>query len=276
MRINNNIMAVNTTRQLVMNRDLGTKSMQKLSSGYRINSASDDAAGLAISEKMRNQIKGLNQASRNAQDGISLMQTAEGGLAQTHAILLRMRELSVKASTDTLQDADRTQIKSEFDALMDETDKVATLTKFNNMNLLDATGGSDSDGNFTFHVGANKDETLVLTINDMQTSGVLAMDGAVVDTVSDANDAIETLDTAIGFVSTERANLGANINKLEYKIKNLDSAAENTTAAESRIRDVDMAQEMVEFTKNDILQQAAQAMLAKANQAPQAVLQLLR
>jgi flagellin len=238
----------------------------------RINRAGDDAAGLAISEKMRAQVRGLNQASRNAQDGISLIQTAEGALTETQAILQRMRELAVQASNDTNVAKDRSAIAGEVKELQDEINRISSQTEFNTQKLL--------DGNFSskkFQIGANKDQTITLSIGSMDaaTLGVDAINGEM-DTATKATAAIEVINTAITKVSTERAKLGANQNRLEHTIKNLDTSAENLQAAESRVRDVDMAKEMMSFTKNNILQQAAQAMLAQANQAPQGVLQLLR
>lgn len=454
MRINNNLMAMNTHRQLGLSNSAGAKSMSKLSSGYRINSASDDAAGLAISEKMRGQIRGLNQASRNSQDAISMIQTAEGALNETHAILQRMRELAVQSATDTNTDADRGEIQKEITQLTSEIDRISTDTEFNTKKLLDGSiensatvdatnaaslvganivddnlvagdyavtvsavtvdiadfadsgtnadavdlttpgagieagsytltttmNGSnvdvsiaDADGNvigtavnqantgdiavtitgggsltlshdgtnnfaagevtfnvdvdatfsvadpdgavigattvtdnnssavsvggleiefdstltaaastFTvatnavkFQIGANEDQETALAIGDMS-SEALEIDAIDLSTRDGASAAITTINDALETVSSERAKLGAVQNRLEHTIKNLDTSSENLQASESRIRDVDMAKEMMEFTKNNILQQAAQAMLAQANQAPQGVLQLLR
>ncbi len=380
MRINNNLMAMNTHRQLGIANNMGARSMEKLSSGYRINRAGDDAAGLAISEKMRGQIRGLNQASRNAQDGISLIQTAEGALNETHSILQRMRELAVQAATDTNTGVDRQEIQKEINELIDEIDRIAKQTQFNEQNLLDGSFAGKR-----FHIGANEGQDISLSINAMtsgpvggtaastfdnqdvavggQTATVngtfagttdvevsmrwsgtvweidngsgtyatwttpvivngvtftapgddgtgttpvsvnlvagtgggtpvgpgLGIDGLKVDldvdpvptsggvlSNSDASGAITTIQTAIETVSAERSKLGAYQNRLEHTINNLDNTSENLQAAESRIRDVDMAKEMMEFTKQNILQQAATAMLAQANQSPQGVLQLLR
>ena len=403
MRINNNIMALNAHRQLSINNTNTQKSLEKLSSGYRINRAGDDAAGLSISEKMRAQIRGLNMASKNAQDGISLIQTAEGALNEVHEILQRMRELAVQAANDTNQDVDRKAIQDEVDQLAVEITRIANNTEFNNKKLLN--GDLETVG-LTFHIGANKDQNMSLTINDMSSKTLEVQDtvyskevisdsklyvvsrtndktikiqfsasddnnnpavtkttanydsdtgiititlkqeagngtpgsvadnygdikaalesvaeeaGIMVITVDDfngdatvseapqavdikgasdwelsddissklgilginvstkeaANDAIDKIDQAIRKVSTERSKLGAVQNRLEHTIKNLDTSAENLAAAESRIRDVDMAKEMMEFTKQNILQQAATAMLAQANMAPQTVLKLL-
>ncbi|MDD2457531.1 MAG: flagellin [Eubacteriales bacterium] len=402
MRINNNMMAMNTHRQLGIANAAGAKSMSKLSSGMRINSAADDAAGLSISEKMRGQIRGLNQASRNAQDGISMIQTAEGALQETESILQRMRELSVQGANETLASEDRTAIGTELKALSEEIDRIADNTKFNGKTLLngdlagaqlDSTGevvvgtalatgaaaavtsidvsGAESNEDYTFtasgtagnliltrvsdsvsqeitldatigvdgtmnlnfeelgvnltisgasaktaanivtdlstaatdtistmagstaakiHIGSDSDQDLSVTFGDMTTAQLGTTPGAtdletlvtnvaaesIVSTNAQANTLIEQLDVAIGQVSTQRSQFGAVQNRLEHTIKNLDTSAENLQASESRIRDVDMAKEMMELTKNNILQQAAQAMLAQANQAPQGVLQLLR
>ena len=271
MRINNNIMAMNTHRQLGIANNGGAKAMEKLSSGFRINRAGDDAAGLAISEKMRGQIRGLNQATRNAQDGISLIQTAEGALQETHSILQRMRELAVQSANDTNQDSvDRQAIQAEVTSLLEEIDRIAGQTEFNEKGLLQ-TGGVA----FKFHIGANEGQSIDVTIGDMD-AATLLIDSIDLGTQGGADSAITLINDAINSVSTERANLGAVQNRLEHTINNLGTSAENLQASESRIRDVDMAKEMMEFTKQNILQQAATAMLAQANQAPQGVLQLLR
>ncbi|NLG53412.1 MAG: flagellin [Clostridiales bacterium] len=270
MRINNNLMAMNTTRQLGINSENSSKSMEKLSSGYRINRAGDDAAGLAISEKMRAQIRGLNRAARNAQDGISLIQTTEGALGEAQNIMQRMRELAVQGASGTLTDDDAAEIGKEYDALKAELEDIAKNTDFNGIRML-ANGADD----VTLQVGANAGETMTVTAFDLETE-IEALAQATIDTVTLAAAEIPLLDVAIKNVFGARAQLGAEQNRLEYKIKNLNTGSENLQAAESRIRDVDMASEMVNFTKNDILQQAAMAMLAKANQAPQGVLQLLR
>lgn len=414
MRINHNVAALNTYRQLTVANNAATKAMEKLSSGLGINKAGDNAAGLAISEKMRGQIRGLDQASRNAQDGISLIQTAEGALNETHAILQRMRELAVQSANDTYTEVDRSEIQKEIDQLSQELSRIGSTTEFNTQKLL--------NGNFkgTFHIGANENQNLTLTINDMRgyalgVAGKVAVkvavevtdsdsvglkiegtytvvaasegtgyellnaDGTVVGSSTDgkewvgssgklfefaeavtqgtvvieetgadtytatvlidnaglqageytvntdsevldaagnvigkldgtevkdlagnvlvsfsaavteftvggvnvssqaaANKAITTINNALEKVSAERSKLGAYQNRLEHTINNLGASAENLTAAESRIRDVDMAKEMMEFTRANILSQAAQAMLAQANQLPQGVLQLLR
>ncbi|REJ17162.1 MAG: flagellin [Caldibacillus debilis] len=278
MRINHNISALNTYRQLSFNNTQTAKNLEKLSSGYRINRAGDDAAGLAISEKMRGQIRGLEMATKNAQDGISLIQTAEGALNETHAILQRIRELAVQAANDTNTDNDRDELQKEVNQLIAEIDRIADTTQFNTKNLLNGSGTG-----IVFHIGANQDQNVTLDISSMkakalglQTGSGSGLQNLQINTQSAANAAISIIDSAIDKVSSERAKLGAMQNRLEHTINNLGAAAENLTAAESRIRDVDMAKEMMEFTKNSILTQAAQAMLAQANQLPQGVLQLLR
>ena len=290
MIINHNLMAMNTHRQLGINNTATSKSMEKLSSGFRINRAGDDAAGLAISEKMRGQIRGLKQAMRNAQDGISLIQTAEGALSETHAILQRMRELAVQAATDTNTMTDRKELQKEINQLLDEIDRIGNNTEFNTQKLLDGTYSAKK-----IHIGANEDQNMDITIGDMRTdvlggngsetsSGISSLKVDDVDnaetggvlTQSGANAAITIINRAIEQVSAERSKLGAIQNRLEHTIANLGTSAENLQAAESRIRDLDMAEEIMAFTKNSILQQAATAMLAQANQQPQTVLQLLR
>lgn len=382
MRINNNIAAMNTYSRLASAQGAQAKSLEKLSSGLRINKAGDDAAGLAISEKMRGQVGGLNQAVRNAQDGISLIQTAEGGLSETHSILQRMRELAVQSSNDTNTDNDRIEIQKEMNQLSTEINRISANTEFNEKKLL------NGDFNGKFQIGANKDQSMSLEVSDMSSKALniqgtvtkgtvggldilsrnssvtatLAVDEAaeVAETTVDvdaatgnitinvatketatagvfegkatdaeikaalekkgiavqytdpedtgatvrtadvaavtlnstaatesknfgidvlsqnaANTAIKTIDDAINQVSAERSKLGATQNRLDHTINNLTTTSENLSAAESRIRDVDMAKEMMNFTKNNILNQASTAMLAQANQMPQGVLQLL-
>ncbi|MEW4327904.1 flagellin Hag [Rossellomorea marisflavi] len=280
MRINHNIAALNTHRQLGSANNAQAKSMEKLASGLRINRAGDDAAGLSISEKMRGQIRGLDQASRNAQDGISLIQTAEGALNETHSILQRMRELAVQAgNAATNETDDLTAISDEITQLQTELDGIADRTEFNGKKLLD--GNFDS----TLQIGANSGQQHTIAISaDSAASTAFTATGLGVDataltwdgTTTATDDNITAINAAITKVSAARSNLGANQNRLEHTINNLDNASENLTAAESRIRDVDMAKEMMEQTKNSILSQASQAMLAQANQTPQGVLQLLR
>lgn len=373
MRINNNVMAMNTHRQYSVNNDAMAKSAAKLSSGYRINQAGDDAAGLAISEKMRAQIRGLKMASKNSEDAISLVQTAEGALTETQSILQRMRELAVQSSSATNETVDRTALQEEFSQLKSEIDSISTDTSFNNMKLLDGsfgqkvtvgagsiqeyndgvmdiklegfaasttaytitydagvftlTGGAlassytfaatdpGTAGTLTASFGANgivgsltfefdathnaafgDDSTLLFTVsqeeaeiqtgaNEAQTMGVsigkmdtitLGVDDEMIDTAANASKAISAVNDAINAVSAQRAKLGAYQNRLEHKINNLDTSSENLQAAESRIRDIDMAAEMTTYTQNSILVQAATSMLAQANAAPQNVLKLLQ
>lgn len=250
MIINHNISALNTHRQLGANNNAVSNSLEKLSSGLQINKAGDDAAGLAISEKMRGQIRGLEMATKNAQDGISLIQTAEGALNETHSILQRMRELAVQSSSDTNTDSDRAELQKELNALTEEIDRIADNTEFNTQNLLNG-GGTEGDGtvSFTFHIGANSEQNLELEIGSMGTEA-LEISGLAVEDVNSENaggimtqegadTAITTIQAAIDKVSGERSNLGAVQNRLEHTINNLGASAENLTAAESRIRDVD-------------------------------------
>ncbi|WP_214736886.1 flagellin [Exiguobacterium sp. s162] len=364
MIINNNLNAMNAHRNMTFNTSNAGKAMEKLSSGLRINRAGDDAAGLAISEKMRGQIRGLDQATRNSQDGISMIQTAEGALNETHSILQRMRELAVQGANDTNVTQDRDAIQEELTALKSEIDRIGNTTEFNKQKLLNGGLGGTVDqdaatttvlavtgvasastngatdgtytitsatageltmtfggktqtianaagaqelnfsefgitiktnagytadtavgnvvvdpGSVTFQIGANEDQNLSLNIRDMKTDGVLnlATAGRVdVSTHAAAKASVTNIEGAITEVSKERSKLGAYQNRLEHTINNLKTSSENLTAAESRVRDVDMAKEMMNFTKNNILNQASQAMLAQANSAPQAVLQLLR
>jgi len=273
MRINNNINALFAQNKLTATNTNLTKSLEKLASGLRINRAGDDAAGLAISEKMRGQINGLNQAQRNAQDGISLIQTAEGALNETHSMLQRMRELAVQAGNDTNTTADRTKIVDELNKLKDEITRIANQTEFNTQKLM--TGGFSSK---SFQIGANAQQTIDITVKDMTASAGLSLTAATINAATQkagVSALITAVDAAINTVSNERSTLGTLQNRLEHTIANLQTSAENLSAAESRIRDVDMAAEMVKFTKNQILVQAGTAMLAQANMAPQSVLQLL-
>jgi flagellin len=272
MIINNNITALNAYRNTTDVNTRVEKTMEKLSSGLRINRAGDDAAGLAISEKMRGQIKGLDMATKNAQDGISMIQTAEGALNETHAIIQRMRELAVQSANDTNTDDDRQKIQLEVTQLLQEVDRIANTTEFNTQVLLN---GELEDDGVVFHIGANKDQNVKLQINDMKASA-LGLDKFKVTDQESANDAIELVNNALENVSGERAKLGATQNRLEHTINNLRVSSENLQAAESRIRDADMASEMVNFSKDRIISQSGTAMLAQANAAPQSVLQLLR
>lgn len=283
MRINNNIMAMNANRQLAINNNGMAKALEKLSSGFRINRAGDDAAGLSISEKMRGQIRGLTMASKNAQDGISLIQTAEGALQETHAILQRMRELVVQAGNlGTNQDEDLQAIQDEINALIEElggtadSKGISDRTQFNGKTLLDGTYKLSGGSTLTFQIGANANQKVELTIEDMSAEGLGVNDIDVTDfTTTNFDTQLGKVDNAIEKVSQQRSKLGAMQNRLEHTIKNLDNAAENLQAAESRIRDVDMAKEMMEFTKQSILQQASTAMLAQANNLHSTVLKLL-
>jgi len=267
--VQHNLTAMNSQRQLGITTGQQAKSAEKLSSGYRVNRAGDDAAGLAISEKMRSQIKGLNKASTNAQDGISATQTAEGALNETHSILQRMNELATQAANDTNTAEDRSQIDKEMKQLTSEIDRIKSTTQFNTMNLL--------DGSFTgkqLQVGALSGQTISISITSMSSSS-LGVSSLTVTSNAAAGTSMSKIQSAIDKVSTERAKLGALQNRLEHTIANLDTTAENTQAAESRIRDTDMADEMVNYSKNNILAQAGQSMLAQANQSTQGVLSIL-
>jgi flagellin len=268
LRINTNVEAFNAHRQLVGTQTLMSRSMEKLSSGLRINRAADDAAGLAISEKMRAQIRGIDRAHQNAMDGISMVQTGEGALNEVHSILQRMRDLSVQASNGGANDADaKGAAQKEFAQLNEELDRIGDTTSFGKNKLL--------DGNYsgTFQVGANAGEEMTIDIDAISSSD-LGTDA--LDLTTGASGAITTIDDAIQTVSDQRASLGAYQNRFEHTINNLNVAVENLSASESRIRDTDMAQEMVSFTRSQILTQAGTSMLSQANQASQNVLSLLR
>jgi flagellin len=269
MVVQHNVNAMNANRQLGITTGIQAKSSEKLSSGYKINRAADDAAGLAISEKMRRQVRGLTQAVANAQDAISMVQTAEGALNEVHDMLQRMNELAVKAANGTMTTADRSYIDKEITALKSEINRVATTTTFNEQSLL------ASNKTFDLQVGAetSTDNQITVTINKMNCSG-LGIDGSVSD-VDAAKDLIGQVKDAIDTLNNQRADLGAQQNRLEHTVNNLNNVVENTTAAESAIRDTDMATEMVKFANNNILAQAGQAMLAQANQSNQGVLSLL-
>ena len=276
LRINQNIAALNAHRNLSITDNQMSKSLEKLSSGFRINRAADDAAGLAISEKLRAQVTGLNKASENAQNGISLLQTAEGALNETHSILQRVRELAVQSANDTNTDADRVQIQKEVTQLTEEIDRISNKTDYNGQKLLDGTFTAKN-----FQIGTRSGDGLSVSIADMDAAGLVLTDvagtGVVkVDNKTEALNAITKVDAAIEKVSGERANLGAVQNRLEHTVKNLGVASENLAASESRIRDADMAKEMMSFTRSQILSQAGTAMLAQANQSSQGVLSLLR
>ncbi len=275
MIVKHNLQAMNSNRMLGLNTSTLSKSTEKLSSGYKINRAADDAAGLSISEKMRRQVRGLTQASANAQDGVSMVQTAEGALNEVHDMLQRLNELAVKANNGTLQSEDVGYIHDEVNQLVSEIERTANDTKFNKLDLLNA------DTTYTLQVGAEANQVITVTMSKMNAAniGVSKLSGATVGaaaTAISAGGAITVIDNAIQSVSRFRSSLGAVQNRLEHTINNLDNVAENTQSAESRIRDTDMATEMVQYSNNQILAQAGQAMLAQANQANQGVLSLLQ
>lgn len=269
MVVQHNLTAMNANRQLGVTTSAQAKSTEKLSSGYRINRAGDDAAGLTISEKMRSQIRGLNKASTNAQDGVSLIQVAEGALAETHSILQRMNELATQAANDTNTTIDRNAVQKEINQLVSEIDRIQSTTQFNTMNLID---GSFSGKNL--QVGSLSGQAIGISISNMNSSS-LKVTSMSVSSYASAGSAMDKIQSAINMVSEQRSYLGALQNRLEHTISNLDNIAENTQAAESRLRDTDMADEMVEYSKNNILAQAGQSMLAQANQSNQGVLSLL-
>ena len=291
MVVQHNMTALNANRQLGITTSAQAKSSEKLSSGYRINRAGDDAAGLTISEKMRSQIRGLNKASDNAQDGVSLIQVAEGALSETHSILQRMNELATQAANDTNTTADRNAIQSEINQLTSEIDRIQSTTQFNTMNLID---GSYTGKNL--QVGSLSGQAILISIENMNATSLFGGTNGAVSSVADVNttnlksyntkltvssfdtagSAMKSIQSAIALVSNQRSNLGAVQNRLEHTIANLDNISENTQSAESRIRDTDMAEEMVNYSKNNILAQAGQSMLAQANQSTQGVLSLLQ
>ena len=272
MVVQHNLTAMNANRQLGIVTNSQAKATEKLSSGYKINRAGDDAAGLSISEKMRSQIRGLDKASTNAEDGVSAIQTAEGALNEAHSILQRMNELATQAANDTNTSADRTAISKEMVALQSELNRIASTTQFNTMNLLDGTFTGKN-----LQVGALENQKIGMSIGAMNASalGIGQADKIDVSSFSKAGATMTRIQAAISKVSTQRSALGAIQNRLEHTIANLDTTSENTSAAESRIRDTDMADAMVDYSKNQILAQAGQSMLANANQATQGVLSLL-
>ncbi len=273
--VNTNILALNAHRNLGMVGNDQAKASQKLSSGQRINSAADDAAGLAISEKMRGQIRGLDQASRNAQDGISMIQTAEGGLQEMDNMVQRARELTVQSANDTYTTEDRQKIDAEIKALGEEITSMADRVEFNGKKLLDGSAGTQ-----TFQVGANSNQNISINLStNFKSVGALVAtlaNTATMSTSASISANIDALDTELTKIVDKRAELGATQNRLEYTVKSLDISSENLSASESRIRDTDMAKEMMNLTRANVLQQAATNMLSQANQAPQNVLQLLR
>ena len=282
MRIQHNITALNAHRNLSNNNSSVGKNLEKLSSGYKINRAGDDAAGLAISEKMRAQITGLETAQKNANDGVSLVQTAEGALTEVHSMLNRMVELATQSANGTYSDTNRAEMQKEVDALNEEIDRIGATSNFNGTKLFD---GKTTAVNLHVGESGTADNQITVTLAKMASSSISKGDGtatvdlttaAKIDTATNAKNAIAKINDAIDNISSMRSDFGALQNRLEHTINNLGVQAENITAAESRIRDVDMAKEMMAYTKNNILVQASQAMLAQANQVPQGVLQLLQ
>ncbi len=286
MVINHNMSAMFANRNLGVTSSGLTKDMEKLSSGERINHAGDDASGLAVSEKMRSQIRGLNQASQNAQNGISFIQVTEGYLQETTDIMQRLRELAVQSSNGIYSDEDRMQIQVEVSQLVAEVDRIASQAQFNGMNMLtgrfaQSSGENSTTGSMWFHIGANMDQRMQVYIGTMTSAALGIRDVSTEEVMSiaapeTANRAIGTLDEALKRINKQRADLGGYQNRMEYAVKGLDIAAENLQASESRIRDTDMAERMVEFTKNQVLTQSGTAMLAQANNQSQNVLSLLR
>ncbi len=286
MVINHNMSALYSSRQLGVTNMSLSKDMEKLSSGMSINRAGDDASGLAVSEKMRSQIRGLNRASRNAQDGISFIQVTEGYLQETTDIMQRIRELAVQASNGIYTDEDRMQIQVEVSQLVSEVDRIASQAQFNGLNMLtgrfaQTTGENSVTGSMWFHIGANMDQRMQVFIGTMtaQALGIRSMqneEGMTIGDPESANKAIGMIDEGLKKINKQRADLGGYQNRMEYAVKGLDVSAENLQASESRIRDTDMAAQMVEFTKNQVLTQAGTAMLAQANSQSQNVLSLLR
>ncbi|SMG46096.1 flagellin [Paenibacillus aquistagni] len=276
MFINTNVGAINAHRNLGMNNSAMSKTMEKLSSGFRINRAADDAAGLAISEKMRFQMNGMNQAMRNAQDGISMIQTAEGALTEVHSMLQRLNTLANQSATGTYDDKDRANIQKEVDALVAEIDNIAKSTNFNGIQLLGSGGASAPafGSSVTFQIGVDGGNELTADLKAMN-ANELSLSGLSLSSATDASAAIKTIEAAINTVSEQRASFGAVQNRLEHTINNLGVTAENLSASESRIRNADMAKEMTDFTRNQILVQAGTSMLAQANSMPQNVLKLL-
>ena len=270
MVVQHNLTAMNANRQLGITTSQQAKSSEKLSSGYRINRAADDAAGLSISEKMRSQIRGLNKASDNAQDGISLIQVAEGALNETHSILQRMIELATQAANDTNVSVDRDSIEDEMTQLKQELTRIADTTEFNDTKLLNGSFKGKK-----LQVGAKEGQTITVSIESMKASDINNVESVDVSSNATAGQAMTTIQDAIKTVSVQRSALGAVQNRLEHTVANLDNISENTSAAESRLRDTDMAEEMVNYSKNNILAQAGQSMLAQANQSTQGVLSIL-
>ena len=274
LRIYNNVEAQNAHRQLQATNQNISKAMERLSSGLRINRAGDDAAGLAVSEVMRSQIRGMQVATRNSQDGISLVQVADGAIGTVTDMLQRVRDLAVQAANGTLNDAQRANLDKEVQNIMQEVDRVGSDTEFNGVKILAGSVATAASA-ITLQIGANGNQSIGFTIGTVSATD-LGVSGLAVSTQASAQAAIASLDAAINSLNQQRANMGAIQNRLEQTISRLGVTAENLQAAESRIRDADMASEMITFTKNQILQQSGTAMLAQANQAPQSVLQLLK
>ena len=274
MVIQHNIAAINSYRNLSINQNALSKNLEKLSSGYKINRAGDDAAGLAISETMRSQINGLNQAVNNANDAIGLIQTAEGAMTETHSMLQRMKTLTTQAANGTYTETARKNIKAEIDALNKEITRIATTTEFNGEKPLNPDKAGKA---LTFFIGASADKTNAMTVGQqIMTAKALTIEEIVVDNTTNAFKAMKSVDAAIEKVSSYRATLGAAQNRLEHTVNNLKVTSENITSAESRIRDTDMADEITAYTKNNILLQAAQSMLSQSNAMPQGVLSMLQ
>ena len=274
MVIQHNIAAINSYRNLSTNQNALSKNLEKLSSGYKINRAGDDAAGLAISETMRSQINGLNQAVNNANDAVGLIQTAEGAMTETHSMLQRMKTLTTQAANGTYTETARKNIKAEIDALNSEITRIATTTEFNGETPLNP---AKTGQNLTFFIGASADKTNQMTVaQQTMTAEALTIENIEVDTTDKAFKAMASVDAAIEKVSSYRATLGAAQNRLEHTVNNLKVTSENITSAESRIRDTDMADEITAYTKNNILLQAAQSMLSQSNAMPQGVLSMLQ
>jgi len=281
MRINSNVMALNALNALNRNQSLMEKAMARLSSGLRINSAADDPSGLAISERMRAQIRGLKQAQNNVQDAVSFLQTGEGALQQTTDILHRMRELVIKAqNTGVLSDSDRNSIETELSALRDEIDRIAATTTFNGKNILNGSLGKDSPAEFQIGATTEACDRISVEIEDMSSKGLSEIEDAKlsidISSPKTMNETLKGIDAALDKVNLQRTKLGAVQNRLEYTMENLETTETNLTAAESRIRDADMAEEMLNYTKYAILSQVAMAMLVQANKQKESILQLLK
>lgn len=280
--INTNVGATITQNALAKNERLMGQAMERLSTGKRINSASDDAAGLAISARMTAQIKGLDQAARNANDAIAMIQTADGASIEVANMLQRMRELAIQSISDTNTAADRTNLSEEFVALQSEISRISTTTQWNGENILDGSAGKDDDGVVSYQIGANDGQTISVALGDWATTGEgvfkndISKDGISLDTSTDAADALAIIDAAINGINTQRASYGAAINRLEYVVDNLANVSQNAAASRSRVEDADYAIETTELARTQIIQQAGTAMLAQANQSAQSVLQLLK